>query len=310
MNDFCHLPVMADEIVSQLAVNRDGAFIDLTAGLGGHLYALSKVLSDKARLYGIDRDSAAVKIASENLAGCPQRVVVKEAPYSTIDELTTSFEDSRFDGMLLDLGISSMQIDDASRGFSFRHDGPLDMRFDPDRTVTTAADIVNRYSEKELADIFFTYGEERKAKRIAKALVMGRQTEMIQTTAQLKIIVTDTINPPHQTKSLARIFQALRIAVNGELDELKAVLPKIINLLNQGGRLAVLSYHSLEDRIVKRFFRQIQKGCTCPAHFSVCVCGIKPSITILTKKALIPSEDEIKTNPRARSAKLRVAQKI
>lgn len=310
MSDYSHLPVMVDEVVSHLAIKQDGAFIDLTAGLGGHLQAFSEKLSDNARLYGLDRDGSAVAIARERLAGCPQRVMIETAPYSTIDIITEKFEDSRFDGILLDLGVSSMQIDDAARGFSFRFDGPLDMRFDPDETFTTAADIVNRSTERELADIFFNYGEERQARRIAKAVVRGRQREMIQTTTQLKRIVCDTVKPPYQTKSLARVFQALRIKVNGELDELHALLPKIENHLAEKGRFAVLSYHSLEDRIVKRFFQQKQKGCVCPDDYAVCVCGIKPSMHIVTKKALTPSDEEIDKNPRARSAKLRVAEKI
>ncbi len=301
---------MVNEIVSFLTLQKDGSYIDLTAGLGGHLKAFSENLSQDAKLFGTDRDRAAVKIAKQNLSDCPQQIVIAEAPYSTIDKILPELSVSSFDGILLDLGLSSLQIDDAARGFSFKEDGPLDMRFDPQLSGRTAGDLLNESSEKELTEIFFSYGEEKQARRIAKAIVMERQKGVMETTKQLKQIIDSVIFPPYQKKTLARIFQSLRIALNGELDELKTVLPKLVPLLNQSGRLAVLSYHSLEDRIVKRFFRQMHKGCVCPPDFAVCVCGIEPSLKILTKKALIPTSEEIEANPRARSAKLRVAEKI
>ncbi len=301
---------MVNEIISFLLQKKDGSYIDLTAGLGGHLSAFSKELSKDAKLFGTDRDSAAIKKAQDKLADCPQQVQIAEAPYSTIDKILPQFSVSSFDGVLLDLGLSSLQIDDRSRGFSFKDDGPLDMRFDPQLSGRTAADLLNESSEKELADIFFTYGEERQARKIAKAIVMERQKSVMETTTQLKEIVNSVIFPPYQNKSLARIFQSIRISLNGELEELKAVLPKLVPLLSQAGRIAVLSYHSLEDRIVKRFFQQMKKGCICPPEFAVCVCGIEPSFKIITKKALTPSSEEIAVNPRSRSAKLRVAEKI
>ncbi len=293
-----------------LLCKNDGSYIDLTAGLGGHLKAFSENLSKEAKLFGVDRDRAAIKIAKEKLADCPQQIEIAEAPYSTIDKILSEFSVNSFDGILLDLGLSSLQIDDSNRGFSFQGEGPLDMRFDPQLDGRTAGNLLNESSEKELVDIFFTYGEEKQARRIAKAIVMERQTAVLETTTQLKQIINSVIFPPYQNKTLARVFQSIRIALNGELDELKTVLPKLVSLLNQSGRLAVLSYHSLEDRIVKRFFQQMQKGCVCPHDFAVCVCGIDPSFKILTKKALIPSATEIETNPRARSAKLRVAEKL
>ncbi len=310
MNEYSHLPVMVNEIVSFLTLQKDGSYIDLTAGLGGHLKAFSANLSQDAKLFGTDRDRAAVEIARQNLTDCPQQVVIAEVPYSTIDKILPELSVSSFDGILLDLGLSSLQIDDAARGFSFQEDGPLDMRFDPQLSGRTAGDLLNESSEKELTEIFFSYGEEKQARRIAKAIVKERQKGVMETTMQLKQIIDSVIFPPYQKKTLARIFQSLRIALNSELDELKTVLPKLIPLLNQSGRLAVLSYHSLEDRIVKRFFQQMHKGCVCPPEFAVCVCGIEPSLKILTKKALIPTSEEIKANPRARSAKLRVAEKI
>ncbi len=301
---------MVDEIVSFLIVQKDGSYIDLTAGLGGHLKAFSRHLSKDAKLFGTDRDRAALKIAKERLADCPQQIQVAEAPYSTLDKILPEFSVSSFDGILLDLGLSSLQIDDATRGFSFQEDGPLDMRFDPQLSGRMAADLLNESTERELSDIFFTYGEEKQARRIAKAIVMERQMSALETTTQLKKIIDSVIFPHHQKKALARIFQSIRIALNGELDELKAVLPKLVPLLNKSGRIAVLSYHSLEDRIIKRFFQQMHKGCVCPTDFAVCICGIDPSFKILTKKALTPTDEEIKANPRARSAKLRVAEKL
>ena len=309
MNDFSHDPVMADEIIAHLITNKNGNYIDLTAGLGGHLKAFSKQLNQQAKLYGVDKDSKAVRIAKENLQACHQKIYLYEAPYAALDSLVEQFDDTQFDGVLLDLGISSMQIDDAERGFSFSKDGPLDMRFD-EHSTETASDIVNRKSEAELADIFFKYGEERQGKKIAKAIVTGRQKEMIQTTSQLTAIIYQVVNPPFQTKSTARIFQALRIAVNRELEQLESVLPQIVHILKTGGRIAVLSYHSLEDRIIKRFFQKLQKGCTCPDEIVVCICGNKPQLKIITKKPELPSESEIERNSRARSAKLRVAEKI
>lgn len=310
MHEYSHLPVMVNEIVSFLTLQKDGSYIDLTAGLGGHIKAFSENLSPDAKLFGTDRDRAAIKIAQQNLADCPQQIQIAEAPYSTIDKILPEFSVNSFDGILLDLGLSSLQIDDATRGFSFQEEGPLDMRFDPQLSGRTAGDLLNESSEKELVEIFFSYGEEKQARRIAKAIVMERQMGKVETTTQLKHIIDSVIFPPNQKKSLARIFQSLRIALNGELDELKAVLPKLSPLLNKSGRLAVLSYHSLEDRIIKRFFRQMQKGCICPPDFAVCICGIEPSFKIITKKALFPSKEEIETNPRARSARLRVAEKI
>ena len=310
MSEFRHLPIMVEEVVEALTQNKEGVYLDLTVGLGGHLMALGKSLTSGAQLYGLDRDAQAIEIATTNLQELSQTTNLVNASYDEIDEIVNQFDNRSFDGILLDLGLSSMQIDDSRRGFSFQAEGPLDMRFDQEGSDETAADLINNRSEKELTDIFYRFGEERKARRLAKIIVRERQKEMILTTVQLAEIINNETPPPYQTKTLARIFQALRIAVNQELDKLELALPKIIELLNKGGRLAVLTYHSLEDRIIKQFFRNMVDGCTCPEGLAVCVCGWEPVIKIITKKAIAPKNAEIEQNSRARSAKLRVAEKI
>jgi len=274
-----HLPVMAGEVISSLVTDPNGAYLDLTAGGGGHLKALAESLSNKARLYGVDKDPTAVQWVEKALAGFPQFKKIIKSSFGDIASTVKQFDDELFTGILLDLGLSSRQIDDRSRGFSFQGDGPLDMRFDP-------------------------------SKRIAREIVRERQKEMIRTTRQLSDIVTGVVNPPYQNKSLARVFQALRIAVNRELEQLQEVLPAALELLTVGGRLAVISYHSLEDRLVKRFFQREMKGCICPPKLPQCVCGKTPSLRIITRKPVIPTKSEIERNSRARSARLRVAEKV
>ena len=310
MSDAKHLPVMVSEVLGSFEHITDGAILDLTVGLGGHLKAMSEQLSPQISLYGIDRDPQAIAIAQENLKNIPQVKQLAICSYSQIDQAIINFEDKKFDGLLMDLGISSYQVDTPDRGFSFSTDGPLDMRFDAESGERTAADLINSLSEKELAKIFKEYGEERSAFRIARIITQKRDQDPILTTTQLKELIAGSVKGPYLVKTLARIFQALRIAVNNELDKLKESLPVLFDYLKPGGRLSVLTYHSLEDRIVKRFFQQLAKGCTCPPQFAVCVCGLEPTLRILTKKAILPSEKEIALNSRARSAKLRVAEKI
>ncbi|MFZ5980329.1 MAG: 16S rRNA (cytosine(1402)-N(4))-methyltransferase RsmH [Candidatus Zixiibacteriota bacterium] len=304
-----HLPVMVVEVVDRLVTDPDGAYLDLTAGGGGHLKALAEVLSGKARLYGVDKDPAAVKWVEEALAGVSQFKKIIKSSFGDIASTVQQFDDGLFAGILLDLGLSSRQIDDRTRGFSFQGDGPLDMRFDPS-AEQTAAELVNTLDEDALAEIIKNYGEERLAKRIAAQIVRERQKNMIRTTRQLSGIVSGIVNPPYQNKSLARVFQALRIAVNRELEQLQRVLPAALGLLKVGGRLAVISYHSLEDRTVKRFFQEEMKGCICPPRLPQCVCGKSPSLRIITRKPVIPTKNEIERNSRARSARLRVAEKV
>ncbi len=304
-----HQPVLVKQVVRYLATERNGAYLDLTVGPGGHLKALSQVLSRDARLYGLDRDAAAVKLAHKNLQGSPQLKAIICASYSEVEAVVANFEDRKFDGILLDLGISSLQLDDPQRGFSFRFDGPLDMRFDSGSTGPTAADLINTLSEEQLTGIIRSFGEQRSAGRLARAIVRERQSKMILTTAEFKDLILSTIKTPQKHKLLARVFQAFRIAVNQELENLARVLPGAVDLLNVGGRLAVISYHSLEDRAVKRFIRERVKGCTCPDTFDVCVCGVKPSLRLVTRKAITATPQEQRTNSRSRSARLRVAEK-
>lgn len=309
-SDFDHQPVMVDEVVSYIVRKKSGAYLDGTAGLGGHLKALAGILEEDARLYGIDKDNDALNRANKNLGELQQTVELVKGSYGDIEQITDGFEDKKFDGILLDLGLSSLQLDDPSRGFSFTADSPLDMRFDKSAGVATAADLVNGLNEKELAQVIREYGEERKARSIAAAIVRERQKGMIGSNSQLAQIVKQVVKPPHQNKSLARVFQALRIAVNRELETLEAALPELVKVLNQAGRIAVISYHSLEDRIVKNTYRDLSRACTCPTAYPQCICGASQQLKIVTKRPVYPTKKEIQDNPRARSAKLRVAEKI
>ncbi len=309
-SDTYHRPVLAAEVVGLVITDREGAYLDLTAGGGGHLKALAEKLGTKARLYGIDKDPAAVAQATRVLKAYPQFRDIAAAFFADLGAVVERWPDRAFNGILLDLGVSSHQIDQAARGFSFRFDGPLDMRFDPG-AGDSAADLINRLTEPQLEAILRTFGEERQSARIARAIVRERRKQMILTTSQLTSIVLHHVRPPHQTKSLARVFQALRIAVNHELEQLESALPAAVSVLAPGGRLAVISYHSLEDRTVKRFFQNRAKAdCTCPRDFPVCVCGRRPSLKLITSKPVTASVKERDENSRARSAKLRVAEKL
>ncbi|UCD64708.1 MAG: 16S rRNA (cytosine(1402)-N(4))-methyltransferase RsmH [Candidatus Zixiibacteriota bacterium] len=305
-----HEPVLVEQVIGLIATGPSGAYLDLTVGAGGHLKALSDRLGEDARLYGLDRDASAVELAGANLRECPQLKALVHASYSGIGDVVRQFEDQRFDGILMDLGISSVQLDDSERGFSFRFDGPLDMRFDAGSGGPTAADLVNRLSESQLAAIVRDFGEQANASGVAKAIVKERRKGMILTTAQLKHAVLSVVKPPHENKALARVFQALRIAVNEELEHLARVLPQAVALLASGGRLAVISYHSLEDRLVKRFFQREAKGCVCPDSFDVCMCGRQPVVRILTRRVITAGREEKERNPRSRSARLRAVERL
>lgn len=302
--------MLVDQIVEFLAINKNGAYLDLTAGLGGHLRVMADALGKAARLYGLDIDSVSAEAARENLKGYDQVKGVYQSSYVDVRNVVGKFDDRLFDGVLLDLGLSSYQLDDAERGFSFQGDAPLDMRFDRTATGGTAADLINSAGEAELIRIIREYGEERQAARMARMIVSQRKTEPIHTTGQLTSIIDRASDPRYRNKARARVFQALRIAVNDELNRIISVLPTVVQLLKEGGRMAVISYHSLEDRLVKRFFATEAKDCNCPPELPACICNHQATLKILTKRVVVPGPQEISDNPRARSARLRVAERL
>lgn len=305
-----HQPVLVERVTELLITDTKGAYLDLTVGGGGHLRALAEQLDAEAKLYGTDVDMEAVERARKALDGIRQEHMVLQTAFADIAEIVGDLPEQSFNGILLDLGISSDQLDSSERGISFRLDGPLDMRLNRNSGIT-AAELLNNYEEYQLREILAEFGEERRAAGIAGAIVRERQRGMILTTTQLRDIVLSVSRPPHQNKTLARVFQALRIAVNRELDQLSRVLPVALSLLKKGGRLAVIAYHSLEDRQVKHFFQQQASGlCTCPPGLPVCVCGATPTVVLITRKPVVPSKDEITQNSRSRSARLRVAEKV
>ncbi len=304
-----HLPVMPEEVLFYLISRQDGTYLDMTCGGGGHLSILSKSLSNEAVLFGFDRDNEAVKAASENLKGAAQETHIVNSRFSEINRVAKENKIDKVDGVLFDLGVSSHQIDSSERGFSFMKDGPLDMRMNANDGLT-AETVVNEYSTDKLLEIFRIYGEQRKARRIVTAIDKKRQEEKIDTTHKLQTVLKSAVSGKDLNSTLARLFQAIRIEVNGELDELTTALPEALDLLAPGGRLVIMSYHSLEDRIVKRFFNERAKGCVCPDNFPVCACGKKPEVKILTKKVVRPKDEEVVSNSRARSARLRAAQKL
>lgn len=308
-SDAYHQPVLVGEVVSQITTNPVGAYLDLTVGGGGHLKALGAALDEKARLYGADKDSVAVAVATGVLKDLRQTGQIVKATFGDLAKFGAGLGESSFHGILLDLGLSSRQLDDSSRGFAFGADGPLDMRFDRS-TKLTAADVLNEAGKKELIEIIYQYGEERKAARIAAAIISAREKASIETTADLTMIIKTVVKGQYQTKSLARVFQAFRIHINQEMAELKAVLPAALDLLAVGGRLAVISYHSLEDRIVKWFFR----GESNPVDDSPVPIPYaelpEPRLKLINRKPILPTDEEIAANSRARSAKLRVAERI
>jgi len=302
-----HHPVLYNEIKTALQPQQDGLYVDGTLGAGGHAWGILEASSPGGKLLGMDIDPQAIELARERLAVFGERAVIVRASYVTLPEQLVRLGWARIKGILLDLGASSMQFDSPGRGFSFQQDGPLDMRFNPDGPVR-AADLVNTLPESELADLIFHYGEERRAYQVARAIVISRPVE---TTAQLAgIIARVTRGGRRGFHPATRTFQALRIATNKELEALEQVLPEAVKALAPGGRLAVIAFHSLEDRIVKQFFRRESQDCLCPPRQPVCTCGHRASLKEITRKPIYPEEAEIARNPRARSARLRVAEKL
>lgn len=306
-----HKPVLLDECLEALAIKPDGIYLDGTLGRAGHSLEIVKRLTT-GRLIGIDRDETAIAAAQERLADYADRVTLVHSNFDRVGEILDELGIDGADGMLFDLGVSSPQLDDAERGFSYMHDAPLDMRMD--RTAALCArEVVNEWPYEELRRILFAYGEERYAPLIAKHIVQKREEAPIETTLQLAEIIKAAMPPSalrEKQHPAKRSFQAIRIAVNGELDALPPMLEAAADKLHTGGRLAVISFHSLEDRVIKQTMQALATGCTCPPNFPVCVCGKKPKMKLISRKPIVSGEAELAYNPRARSAKLRVAEKL
>ncbi|OGN95817.1 MAG: 16S rRNA (cytosine(1402)-N(4))-methyltransferase [Chloroflexi bacterium RBG_13_51_18] len=301
-----HTPVLLSETLNALGVQPGGRYIDCTIGGGGHAAAILENSSPGGQLLGIDADPKALEAAKERLQHYKESALLVNDNFTHLQSICIKYDFFPVHGILFDLGLSSLQLNSEGRGFSFQHDAPLDMRFSPDQKVS-AADIVNTASETKLAQIIKTYGEERQSSRIARNIIEGRP---VRTTRQLAHLIEKTVGRRGKIHPATRTFQALRIAVNHELEYIESALRQAIDLLGYEGRLVVISYHSLEDRIVKQFMQREAKGCICPPSTPVCVCGHKPRIRLINKKVITPAETEIKNNPRSRSAKLRAAESI
>jgi 16S rRNA (cytosine1402-N4)-methyltransferase len=302
-----HIPVLYHEVLDTLNPVPGGRYVDGTVGAGGHACGILQECSPEGRLLGLDRDPAALEIARKELAEFGNRVVLRHSSYTRLIPHLNILNWKTVDGILLDLGLSSLQLGAPERGFSFLSAGPLDMRFDPSQTLT-AADLVNTTPRDELANLIYTYGEERHSRKIADAIIANRP---LDDTQELADIIKHTIGKTHSgIHPATRTFQALRIAVNHELEALEAFLPTALEALKPGGRLAIIAFHSLEDRIVKQFFRKESSDCICPADVPHCVCDHVAQIVEITRRPIRPEEEEISENPRARSAKLRVAEKV
>ena len=308
--EFTHKPVLLGPCIEALRIHPDGIYVDGTLGRAGHSREIAQRLTT-GRLICIDRDQAAIEAARERLAPWLDRVTLVRSNFSELGDVLRQAGVSGADGMLFDLGVSSPQLDDASRGFSYMQDAPLDMRMDTSAALS-AYEVVNTWSQEELRRILFEYGEERYAPAIARAIVRARENAPVKTTLELVEIIKSAMPPAalrEKQHPAKRSFQAIRIAVNGELDALPPMLDAAVNGLNPGGRLAVITFHSLEDRIVKRALAEMARGCTCPPEFPVCVCGRRPRVRLVNRKPVTADEAELADNPRARSAKLRVAEK-
>lgn len=309
--NFAHTSVLLLETVEGLAIRPEGTYVDGTLGGGGHAFEVCKRLSPEGRFFGIDQDEAAIYAAGERLSSFHDQVTIIRSNYRNMKEELNKRGVTKVDGIVLDLGVSSYQLDTKDRGFSYREDAPLDMRMDQ-RQTQTARDIVNNYSENELYHMIRDYGEDKFAKNIAKHIVLERMNGPIETTYQLSEIIKGAIpmkirkTGGHPAK---KTFQAIRIELNRELEVLKESLDDMIELLGDGGRLCIITFHSLEDRIVKNSFRKYENPCTCPSDFPVCVCGKIPKGKNVTRKPILPSEEEMEDNPRAKSAKLRIFER-
>ena len=306
--EFKHKSVLLNETIDGLNIKPDGIYVDGTLGGGGHAYEVCRRLGEKGSIIGIDQDAAAIEAASARLKDFGEKVTIVRSNYCDMKSRLHELGIDKVDGIVLDLGVSSYQLDTAERGFSYREDAPLDMRMDT-RQKMTARDIVNDYTEADLYRVIRDYGEDKFAKNIAKHIVQARAVKPVETTGELSEIIRASIPMKYQKKSghpAKRTFQAIRIELNRELDVLRDSLDDMIDLLNPGGRLCIITFHSLEDRIVKSSFRKNENPCTCPPDFPVCVCGKKSKGSIITKKPILPSEEELEYNSRSKSAKLRI----
>ena len=309
--EFVHKSILLDEVIENLNIREDGCYVDGTLGGAGHSYQICTHLGEKGRLVGIDQDADAIQAATKRLEPYKDKVSIVRSNYVNFDNVLDELGIDKVNGILLDLGVSSYQLDEASRGFTYREDVPLDMRMD-DRNALTARDIVNTYSENDLYRIIRDYGEDKFAKNIAKHIAAARQKQEITTTGELNEIIKAAI--PKKVRATGghpskRTYQAIRIELNHELDVLRDNLDDMIDLLNPGGRICIITFHSLEDRIVKSNFKKNENPCTCPPSFPVCVCGNKSKGTVITRKPILPSEKELEENSRSKSAKLRVFEK-
>ena len=305
--EFEHISVLAEETIENLNIKPDGIYADLTLGKGGHSKRILEKLSDKGRLIAFDQDKEAIMAAKENLKDF-SNVIYVNTNFENFESTLKDLNISKIDGALMDIGVSSYQIDNASRGFSYMHDGPLDMRMDVENELT-AETIVNEYSKEELTEIFSKYGEERFSKTIARNIVDYRNKQRIDTTFKLRDIVNKSVRTKeaHPEK---RVFQALRIEVNRELEVLENTIEDVVDHLNVGGRLCIITFHSLEDRIVKNKFKDLEKDCTCPPGLPVCVCDTVRKVKIITNKPIVAGKKELSENSRSKSAKLRVCQRV
>lgn len=309
--DFHHISVLLEECINNLKINPNGIYVDGTLGGAGHSYEICQRLSDSGRLIGIDQDKNALEAAKKRLEEFSSKVTFIHDNFSHIKEILKDLNLEKVDGFLLDIGVSSHQLDEAERGFSYMQDAPLDMRMDITRELS-AYKVVNEYTEEELNRVIFEYGEERWAKRIAQFIVKQREEKPIETTFELVEVIKKAIpkgarkDGPHPAK---RTFQAIRIEVNGELEILQGTIEDMVAALNKGGRLCIITFHSLEDRIVKNAFRKQENPCTCPIEFPVCICGKVSQGKVVTRKPILPSKEELEENHRSRSAKLRVFEK-
>ncbi|MFO8100874.1 MAG: 16S rRNA (cytosine(1402)-N(4))-methyltransferase RsmH [Dehalococcoidia bacterium] len=302
-----HKPVLLEEAVDALQVRPGGRYVDCTIGEGGHAVAILKKALPGGQLLGFDADPQAIKFARSRLKEFGESLLLVNENFNKLEEICTRYNFRPVEGVLFDLGVSSVQLDEARRGFSFQKEAPLDMRFSPNQRIS-AADIVNDYPESELAMIIWKYGEEPKSRRIARSIVKNRP---LKTTSDLARVIVGAINGEHKRIHPAtRTFQALRIAVNGEIESLRLAMEQAVEILTTHGRLVIISFHSLEDRAVKEFFKLESRWCICPPETPVCRCGHEPRLRLVNKKVAKPSPNEIKTNPRSRSARMRVAERI